>query len=127
PEAGGGLQNGRRLRPLPAVHTGLRHCRRRDRLLPGGDPGGPGLCGYQPAAAGGPAAHGLRDSRRGLSHPPADHPTHCGECHPPRHQAQGGRRNRLFEAGRAAGPLAGHGDGRRRGLRPGSCPREGLH
>ena len=39
-------------------------------LLPGGDPGGPGLCGYQPAAAGGPAAHGLRDSRRGLSHPP---------------------------------------------------------
>lgn len=71
--------------------------------------------------------HGLRDSRRGLSHPPADHPTHCGECHPPRHQAQGGRRNRLFEAGRAAGPLAGHGDGRRRGLRSGSCPREGLH
>ncbi len=58
----------------------------------------------------------LRDSRRGLSHPPADHPTHCGECHPPRHQAQGGRRNRLFEAGRAAGPLAGHGDGRRRGF-----------
>ncbi len=33
------------------------------------------------------------------------------KCHPPRHQAQGGRRNRLFEAGRAAGPLAGHGDG----------------
>ena len=35
PEAGGGLQNGRRLRPLPAVHTGLRHCRRRDRLPSG--------------------------------------------------------------------------------------------